>query len=157
MLKKGDKVVMHTCGEAEHYNGKIWTCKNDEYVSFEGQGIYEQKLVFLEGFSGSFHTKYLQLVDLSEQQQVIEHLNNVNSKMDQCLIRNGKEIIKRENERAELQGGIDDYKNVIENIQRAIHTEHCTMNHQENTEYEKGKIDGLIKASNIIASAVQSL
>ncbi|MFS0784757.1 hypothetical protein [Bacillus sp. 1P06AnD] len=74
MLKKGDKVVMHTCGEAEHYNGKVWTCQNDEYVDFKGQGIYERNLVFLEGFSGSFLTKYLQLVDLSEQQKEIEHL-----------------------------------------------------------------------------------
>jgi hypothetical protein len=65
MLKKGDKVVIHTCGEAEHYNGKIWTCKTDEFVS--GNGIYQQDVIFLEGFSGSFVTKYLQKVNVDEE------------------------------------------------------------------------------------------
>jgi hypothetical protein len=71
-LKIGDKVVMHTCGEAEFpkYFGKVWTCKTDEYTT--GEGLYEQNLVFLEGFSGSFATEFLQLVDLSPQQVLIE-------------------------------------------------------------------------------------
>lgn len=60
MLKKGDKVVMHTCGEAEHYKGQVWICKNDEYTT--GKGVYKQSLVFLEGFSGCFATEYLQIV-----------------------------------------------------------------------------------------------
>ncbi|MEI3892300.1 MULTISPECIES: hypothetical protein [unclassified Bacillus (in: firmicutes)] len=60
MLKKGDKVVMHTCDEAKAYNGKIWTCKSDEFVQAEIP--FEQNLVFLEGFSGSFCTQYLQVV-----------------------------------------------------------------------------------------------
>ncbi|MFJ8528616.1 hypothetical protein [Bacillus sp. NPDC094106] len=60
MLKKGDKVVMHTCDEAKVYEGKIWTCKSDEFV--RGQEPYKQKLVFLEGFSGAFCTEYLQVV-----------------------------------------------------------------------------------------------
>ena len=59
MLKKGDKVVMHTCGEANYYKGRIWTCRCDEYTSSA-----KQQLVFLEGFSGSFLVKYLQIVDL---------------------------------------------------------------------------------------------
>lgn len=68
MIKKGDKVVMHTCLEAENpkYAGKIWTCSCDEYIT--GEGLYEQKLVFLEGYSGSFLTKFLQKVNL----QVLE-------------------------------------------------------------------------------------
>jgi hypothetical protein len=61
-FKKGDKVVMHTCMEAEQHQGKIWTCKTDEYVT--GKGVYKQNLVFLEGFSGSFLTKYLQIVNM---------------------------------------------------------------------------------------------
>jgi hypothetical protein len=60
MLKKGDKVVMHTCIEAERHNGRIWTCKTDE---FERNG---QRLVFLEGFTGCFSAEYLQRVDLSD-------------------------------------------------------------------------------------------
>lgn len=31
MLKKGDKVIMHTCLEAEKHEGKIWVCRTDEY------------------------------------------------------------------------------------------------------------------------------
>lgn len=66
MLKKGDKVVMHTCEEAKVYNGKVWTCKSDEFI--QGEKPFEQNLVFLEGFSGSFCTEYLQIVK--------EELNN---------------------------------------------------------------------------------
>jgi hypothetical protein len=74
MLKKGDKVVMHTCGESAFpkYYGKVWTCKTDEYITGEGKGLYEQRLVFLEGFSGSFATDYLQYIDLEEMQKALE-------------------------------------------------------------------------------------
>lgn len=63
-LKKGDKVVMHTCMEAINPNnyGKLWTCRYNEYET--GEGVYKQKLIFLEGFVGSFLTKYLQKVNL---------------------------------------------------------------------------------------------
>lgn len=59
MLRQGNKVVMHTCGEAEHYHGKIWTCSSDEFASSSGSQV-----VFLNGFSGYFLVKYLQFVDL---------------------------------------------------------------------------------------------
>ena len=59
MLKKEDKVVMHTCGEADHYKGRIWTCRSDEFTSSA-----KQQVVFLEGFSGYFLVDYLQIVDL---------------------------------------------------------------------------------------------
>ena len=52
-LKKGDKVVMFNCGEADHYSNKVWECMTD---SFNQSG---SDLVFLNGFSGSFSTKYL--------------------------------------------------------------------------------------------------
>ena len=63
-LKKGDKVVMHSCIEAVYpdYYGKIWTCICDEYET--SKGVYKQNLIFLEGFSGSFLTEYLQKVNL---------------------------------------------------------------------------------------------
>ncbi|SEN53448.1 hypothetical protein [Lihuaxuella thermophila] len=64
-LKKGDKVVMHTCAEAEKYNGKIWTCSTDEYTV--GEGRLKQRLIFLEGFSGAFAVQYLQLVRLETE------------------------------------------------------------------------------------------
>ncbi|MEC2062696.1 hypothetical protein [Bacillus inaquosorum] len=59
MLKKGDHVVMHTCGEAEHYDGKIWHCTSDEFTDRAGQQV-----VFLEGISGCFLVKYLQRVNI---------------------------------------------------------------------------------------------
>lgn len=62
MLKKDDVVVMHTCDEAEHYDGKLWTCKTDEQKLHEE---HNYTVVWLEGFSGCFATKYLQKVDVS--------------------------------------------------------------------------------------------
>lgn len=53
-FKKGDKVVMHTCGEAIYYKGKIWTCLTD---SFLDKG--KQEVVFLEDFSGYFSANFL--------------------------------------------------------------------------------------------------
>ncbi|PEY43855.1 hypothetical protein CN354_01405 [Bacillus cereus] len=64
MLKKGDKVVIYTCGEADKYKDRIWTCKTDEYINRKGEGIFEQRLVFLEGFSGCLLTKYLRRVEI---------------------------------------------------------------------------------------------
>lgn len=60
-FKKGDKVLMHTCGEANFpkYKGKIWTCKTDSYKDRANQDV-----VFLEGFSGYFSCEYLQIVDV---------------------------------------------------------------------------------------------
>ena len=62
-LKKGDKVVMCNCGEAyfPKYAGKIWTCKEDSFVNSSGC-----RVVFLEDFSGTFITKYLQIVILDK-------------------------------------------------------------------------------------------
>lgn len=51
-LKKGDLVVMHSCVEANEYEGKIWECLTNE----------EEGKVFLIEFSGTFYTKYLQKV-----------------------------------------------------------------------------------------------
>ncbi len=54
---KGDKVVMHSCIESNGKNyGKIWTCESDSF--FRGNS----EKVFLDGFSGSFSCKCLQLV-----------------------------------------------------------------------------------------------
>lgn len=61
-FKKGDKVIMHTCGEAKYYDGKIWICSGDEFEQ-NGQG-----LVMLEDFSGAFLTKYLQYVSIADWQ-----------------------------------------------------------------------------------------
>lgn len=61
-LKKGDKVVMHTCLESKGKNlGKIWTCHTDSFKCEAGIEV-----VFLEGFSGFFYTKFLQPVKIPE-------------------------------------------------------------------------------------------
>lgn len=56
-LKAGDKVVMHTCDEAEHYEGRIWTCRSDQFSR------RSHEAVFLEGLSGYFLAEYLQRVN----------------------------------------------------------------------------------------------
>lgn len=55
-LSKGDKVVMFDCMEADNPKnaGVIWTCKTDSYKDRSKQDV-----VFLEGFSGCFATKFL--------------------------------------------------------------------------------------------------
>lgn len=61
-FKKGDKVVMHTCGEASFYKGKIWICQTD---SFLDRG--KQEVVFLEDFSGYFSAQYLTKVSAENE------------------------------------------------------------------------------------------
>jgi hypothetical protein len=60
ILKKGDYVVMHTCIEAKCYTGKLWKCRSDQEINSSGN-----KVVFLEGFSGSFSSKHLQKVNIN--------------------------------------------------------------------------------------------
>lgn len=61
-LKKGDKVVMHTCMEAEAHDGTIWTCTTDE---FKHHPKHDYTVIMLDGFSGSFQTEYLQKINIS--------------------------------------------------------------------------------------------
>lgn len=58
-LKKGDKVVMHGCIEEDYYNGKVWVCITDEQQMKDGDWV-----VWLEGYSGCFLSKYLAKVDI---------------------------------------------------------------------------------------------
>jgi hypothetical protein len=52
---------MHSCGEATfpENKGKIWKCLTDSFKSKSDTDV-----VFLDGYSGSFITKYLQSVYL---------------------------------------------------------------------------------------------
>lgn len=63
-LRAGDKVVMHTCDEANFadYHGRIWICSSNEWVS--GDGVYGERKVKLEDWNGPFLTKYLQKVNV---------------------------------------------------------------------------------------------
>ena len=53
---KGNKVLMYDCMEADNpkNSGVIWICKTDSYKDRSNQDV-----VFLEGFSGCFATKFL--------------------------------------------------------------------------------------------------
>lgn len=62
-LKKGDTVVMHTCGEADVYDGKLWVCQTDEQKLHPK---HDYTVVWLEGFSGAFATEFLQKVRVDE-------------------------------------------------------------------------------------------
>ena len=68
-FKKGDKVVMHSCGEAdfEMYHGKIWTCRDDSYMN-NPKSPYAEEVVFLEGFSSHFCCEFLQLVKIEKEE-----------------------------------------------------------------------------------------
>jgi hypothetical protein len=61
MLKKGDRVVMHTCMEASlpKYKDKVFTCISDEQKLHES---HNYTVVWMEGVSGCFAAKYLKKV-----------------------------------------------------------------------------------------------
>lgn len=56
-MKKGDKVVMSNCAEADKYRGKVWTCRSNEWALPDGT-----KVVLLEEFSGGFAVEHLKAV-----------------------------------------------------------------------------------------------
>lgn len=73
---------------------------------------------------------------------LIRELKLKNSVIDQMML--------------DLDRRVKDYIELLEKlkyIRHAIYTQHCTMNHMDNTEYEKGVISGLTQASNIVNKA----
>lgn len=60
MLKKGDKVVMHTCKEASKYDGTVWVCDSDEFHN----PVNGRNMVRLEGYHKPFKAKFLQQVEI---------------------------------------------------------------------------------------------
>mgnify|MGYP007126129008 CR=1 FL=1 len=74
------------------------------------------------------------------------------------LIQNG---FKQAERVQELEKQNKRYKQALEYIQRAIHTQHCTKNHKWNSEFEKefkkGQTIGLIQASNIVDKAIRKV
>lgn len=103
-LQKGDQVVMHTCMEHDHPDnyGKIWTCRSDE---FQHKG-HDYGSIFLEGYSGSFSTEFLQKVDVSAlvdslQQQLAERDRTIAQLQEQYL---ELEELRRALETAEEEG-----------------------------------------------------
>ncbi|WP_339189757.1 hypothetical protein MKY54_05180 [Paenibacillus sp. FSL P2-0121] len=99
-LKKGDRVVMHTCIEPETQNGRIWTCSSDQFT--RGSGVLAQDSVFLEGYSGSFSPEFLQKVILpTEDERVLAALEEsqqnaeVEKKLNDTLHGTNKDLRKR--------------------------------------------------------------
>ncbi len=56
-LKKGQKVVMHTCYLAGIHKGRVWECREDSFISNS-----DTEVVFLKGFTGYFDCEYLQFI-----------------------------------------------------------------------------------------------
>lgn len=113
-LKKGDLVIMHTCGEslAPKNKGRIWVCKTDEYVT--GEKPYEQQLVFLEGFSGSFATKYLEKINAEQNVNSVPGLRQfVNG-----AIYDHERLVLSYEQAGQLMQGIQD---VESNFYKAMH------------------------------------
>lgn len=63
-LKEGDNVVMHSCIEATNpkYKGKLIKCTSDSFK--EKKGYNPEEVVFLDGVSGYFSTRFLEKVEL---------------------------------------------------------------------------------------------
>ena len=70
-FKKGDKVVMFDCMEAKNPKnyGKIWECETDSFK----RSSKSNEVVFLKGFSGSFHCRFLQLVKIQIMTEIKTH------------------------------------------------------------------------------------
>ena len=62
-IKKGDKVIMHSCREANFpkYKDKKIECLSDSFKNINGIEV-----VFLNGVSGYFICKYLKKVELKK-------------------------------------------------------------------------------------------
>lgn len=55
-FRKGDSITMHTCAESRlpKYKDKVLVCQTDSFLCKGGDEV-----VFIEGVSGYFLTKYL--------------------------------------------------------------------------------------------------
>lgn len=135
LLKQDDKVVMHTCIEAEKYNGKIWACKTDEYTT--GEGVYKQNLVFLEGFSGCFATEYLQKVNIT----VDKDLEMLNLKENNRLLENGSKQLCEEMKRL-----VGEKENLINTLRY--------VKEQYETDFTKRELEALEPRDEIVYSTV---
>lgn len=92
MLKKGDKVVMHTCREAMKYRGRIWECEGDE---FENPLYRDRTEVKLRGYEKTFKTKYVQKVDIPDGTVVMPLKDEVKNYLfpKELVVDQGKQVI----------------------------------------------------------------
>jgi len=136
-LKKGDRVVMHTCIESEEEPGKIWTCKTDQFT--RGKGVFAQDSVFLEGYSGSFAPEFLQKVALhSEDERVLAALEESRQEGERlneiCKQLAGEEMLfqdgKYETEMQRVQSKLVEAQQTIARQQEAMDRASDMMNHK---------------------------
>lgn len=60
-MKIGTKVIMKNCAEAEKYAGKVWTTRSETWECCGSE------VVLLEGKSGGFAIKHLEIVEEVEE------------------------------------------------------------------------------------------
>ncbi|MBI9052497.1 MAG: hypothetical protein JEY96_01685 [Bacteroidales bacterium] len=113
-LKKGDKVVMHTCGEADHYKGRTWICRSDSFMSKS-----KHEVVFLKGFSGHFLCEYLQIIEsksISKNQiaLILIIILMYTAFIYRCGVQKGLHIAENAGELA-LEAAAQQYKNDLTN------------------------------------------
>ncbi len=95
------------------------------------------------------------LIEFAEQQQQeIERLTFIKEAAEQARDTHFYNLEKIIEALAGKEQEIKQWNEGYEYILKAIYTQHCTMNHMENTEFERGKISGLINASNIVEKAL---
>lgn len=117
-LKKGERVVMHTCIESEEHPGKIWTCKTDQFT--RGTGVYEQDSVFLEGYSGSFAPEFLQKVMLpSEDATLLAALEEAEQQLDEIKLKSHSKIYTQT---VQIQTGLERIKTLFNELAEAQQT-----------------------------------
>ncbi len=78
-------------------------------------------------------------------------LSRSEQQFDQYVL---QRIVELEQQVEEQQQEIERYKAGYEYIDKAIYTQHCTMNHMENTDFERGQINGLTTAGNIVTKTL---
>lgn len=123
-LKKGDKVVMHTCLESKGKNlGKVWTCHTDSFKCEAGIEV-----VFLEGFSGFFYTKFLQPVKLDSFCN--ERINSLEASLLDVSTQATKRIEELENENSKLKADNDARKFAMvmsEKVEKQLREENAEL------------------------------
>lgn len=140
-LKQGDLVVMHTCMEHDSPDnfGKIWTCRSDE---FKHKG-HDYGSIFLDGFSGSFSTEFLQRVNvnelLAEKDTAIKELRRSLIKFQELSLHNHTLAAKYEQESFGLRKALKEAKQneimLKDTIDRALIAYRTQENSEETMMY----------------------
>ena len=112
--------------------------------------IYKQLPVEI---SNKFHKSYPLLSELLTITSYGDNSKIDNETYLKQEIESLEEELKKTKNLLKLQREM--YDSVFQYIDKAIYTEHCTTNHQNNTEFEKGYINGLIKANKTIDTSLR--